>query len=355
MADRDKTWQEIRALRASPPTRVAQDQDRRAVFGAALRQAQELADASAASGYATRPLPLFYCFSQGLRAVSAVHVDDDAWRIRGHGAKVITKTPLLETSVVPKPSNPSGTRDALSALQLLAGGDRATAPMTLGALWAAFPDAPGLPDAVVDAPRALTARLPPGSLASQHAASGRIELAVEGLSTAWSDAELRKKLTAYPSFAGATPARQLMSEETMSAYRTDTPQVRFRGGNLVLPMTERWLDTSPVLTWPIDGNDIAAYHETYARIAPTAIEGDNKARMALPSLGGVDAPDFIVIWWSLLLGLSSIVRYEPALWIGAIEPDTSALAVPLEQVCDFGEIFVPGMLLFMLSASHLPE
>jgi hypothetical protein len=325
------------------------------VFGAALRQAQELADASAASGYASRPLPLFYCFSQGLRAVSAVHVDDDAWRIRGHGAKVITKEPLLETSVVPTPSNRSAARDALSALQLLASGDRVTAPMGLGALWAAFPEAPGLPDAVVAAPRALILRVPPGSLPSQHAAAGRIELAVEGLSTAWSDAELQKKLTSYPSLAGATPARQLMTDDTNSGYRTDTPQVRFRGGSFVLPMTERWLDTSPVLTWPIEGNDIAAYHAMFARIAPTAIEGDNKARMALPSLGGVDAPDFVVIWWSLLLGLSSLVRYEPALWIDAIEPDTSALAVPLEQVCDFGETFVPEMLLLMLSAPRLPE
>ncbi|HEY2632723.1 MAG TPA: hypothetical protein VGI26_10150 [Solirubrobacteraceae bacterium] len=74
-------------------------------------------------------------------------------------------------------------------------------------------------------------------------------------------------------------------------------------------------------------------------------------RLAFPSLGGVDKPEFVALWWVLLLALSSLVRYEPAHWARAIDPDSSKLAVPLEQTCDFTETFVPSILLHMISSA----
>jgi hypothetical protein len=84
MDDRNP-WQELRALRAVPPGLAAKDVDRRAVLSASLQQAQELADATAASGYATKALPLFYCFSQGLRAIAAARrvLSIARWRYSG--------------------------------------------------------------------------------------------------------------------------------------------------------------------------------------------------------------------------------------------------------------------------------
>jgi hypothetical protein len=43
------------------------------------------------------------------------------------------------------------------------------------------------------------------------------------------------------------------------------------------------------------------------------------------------------------------VRYEPAVWTAAIDPDQSPLAVPLEQVCDAAESFVPAVSRLLLS------
>jgi hypothetical protein len=44
---RGDAWRKIRALRASPPALAADDAERRAVFGAALQQSEELFVAAA--------------------------------------------------------------------------------------------------------------------------------------------------------------------------------------------------------------------------------------------------------------------------------------------------------------------
>ncbi len=64
-----EAWPEIRGLRAVPPGLAASDDARRETFNAALQQAQELAHASDAVGYAAKPLPLFYSLSQAGRAM----------------------------------------------------------------------------------------------------------------------------------------------------------------------------------------------------------------------------------------------------------------------------------------------
>jgi hypothetical protein len=320
------------------------------VFGAALQQAQELADASIAGGYATRPLTLFYCFSQGLRAVSAASVEDGAWRVHGHGAQVLTAAPILQTSINPKPSLRADSRDALSAVHAVAHAEPMCGPMRLGAVWAAAPDSPSLPDEIDDAPSPLRLHLPPGGVSSEHAAGGRIEVAVEGLSVDLSDDELQTRLTAYPSMAGATSVRTIITEHSAGGYRSDRAQVVFAGGRLILSYVAAWLDTSPVLTWSTGGDDEEAYLAKFNALAPTEIEGDKNTRIVFPAIGGVDAPEFIALWWVLLLALSSLTRYEPALWTSAIEPDSSKLAVPIEKICDFAETFVPTVLFQMLTA-----
>src|SRR4051794_431184 len=119
--DDTRVWQELRALRAAPVGQAAEDEDRRAVFAAALRQSQELADAAAVAGYATKPLALFYCLSQGVRALAAALVDDDGWRIVGHGASVTSAEPLMASRVSPKPTIRCDRRDAFSMLQAVHG------------------------------------------------------------------------------------------------------------------------------------------------------------------------------------------------------------------------------------------
>ena len=64
-----------------------------------------------------------------------------------------------------------------------------------------------------------------------------------------------------------------------------------------------------------------------------------------PAIGGGPSPSPLMLWWALLLGLSSLVRYYPAVWVRAIDLDESILASPLRQVLDVAIERVPARVL----------
>jgi len=66
---------------------------------------------------------------------------------------------------------------------------------------------------------------------------------------------------------------------------------------------------------------------------------------ALPAIAGRASPFPLLLWWALLLGLSSLTRYEPATWTKAIDLDKSDLAVSLERVLDVARQRLPGRIL----------
>ncbi len=147
--------------------------------------------------------------------------------------------------------------------------------------------------------------------------------------------------------------RGTITEQNPERYRTERAQVVYSPNLRRINLSfNQWLETSPVLTWSTGGQDNDAHAETFHAVAPTGIEGADDVRIAFPSVGGVDAPEFVALWWILMLSLSSLVRYEPSLWTSAIDADLSKLAVPLEQVCDFAETFVPTILLMMLTSQE---
>ncbi|WP_203818543.1 YaaC family protein [Paractinoplanes ferrugineus] len=79
-------------------------------------------------------------------------------------------------------------------------------------------------------------------------------------------------------------------------------------------------------------------------------ERNGKVRgIALPAVGGHPAPVPLMLWWALLLGLSSLVRYHPTAWTRAIDLDTSVLAAPLREVIDIAKVRVPERLLTALT------
>jgi hypothetical protein len=49
-------------------------------------------------------------------------------------------------------------------------------------------------------------------------------------------------------------------------------------------------------------------------------------------------------WWAVLLGLSSLARYEPARWQKALDIDQSTAAAALEEVLDVAQERVPSLL-----------
>jgi hypothetical protein len=61
-------------------------------------------------------------------------------------------------------------------------------------------------------------------------------------------------------------------------------------------------------------------------------------------LGSQLPPSQLVTLWALLFGLSSLARYHPALWVQALDPDSSELAVPLEDGLDVALERAPALL-----------
>jgi len=348
MGEREDLWRELRALRAAPVGQAREDDDRREVFAAALRQSQEFADAADEAGYATKPLPLYYAFSQGVRAIAAAGLDDPAWRVRGHGAAVKPAEALLSTAIIPNAVVSADTRDAVTAVQQLDQGLPALVePMDLGDLWCAMPQLPPLPNGLgAERPRSLRLHLPIyDELKERAAGEGRIELAVQGLSAAMTEDELAEALRSYPTLAGGESIRSRLPEEPplSQMYNTAQSLPTWRSDALMLDVGygRKWISEAPVLSWPIGSE---GEEKRFGALAPVAIEGLTDQRLVFPTVGGACQPSFVALWLLLLLGLSSLVRYEPAMWIRAVDPNHSTLAVPLEQVCDRASLFVPQIL-----------
>jgi hypothetical protein len=74
----------------------------------------------------------------------------------------------------------------------------------------------------------------------------------------------------------------------------------------------------------------------------------NRIGFALPKLGRGPAPHPLMLWWALLLALSSLVRYHPGQWTGALGLDSSKLAVHLEHLLEVASVRVPERLLVAL-------
>ena len=65
----------------------------------------------------------------------------------------------------------------------------------------------------------------------------------------------------------------------------------------------------------------------------------------IPSVGvGDDELPALLLWWVLLFALSLLARYEPAAWRAALDPDSSDLAVPLEELLDEALGVTPALL-----------
>jgi hypothetical protein len=227
-------------------------------------------------------------------------------------------------------------------VQTLDGAAPMTRAISLVELWHATPETPSLPDRARGW-RPLVLHRPPYEDVRAHAATqGSIELAVDGISLDLAESELNEALSHYPTLFGGVSVRSSISDALRNYYATDRPQVTYSPRARILDHSygRPWLTHSPVLTWSATEDQDAAF----AALGPIGLTSSTDARLVEPSLGGSERPSPVALWWALLLALSSLVRYEPAVWTEAIDPDRSRLAVPLEQVCDFAVTLIPSTL-----------
>jgi hypothetical protein len=330
-----------------PPGLAAGDPERRQTYGAALRQAEELADAANAAGYAAKPLPLVYSLSQAGRAIVAAH-GADPWRLHGHGVHLATADPdrVLETTVFGRETG----KDSFSAVARTIGSPGLTSTVSLGALWAANPDLIDVPfpEGADSWPRAVHIPLPTPSLPTMPGmpaqdpettittTNGMLSAAVAVPGD--TAGEVVEALQSYPSLRRARVYKQGASGAVSAG--PDDPVERHILGNTQrvgiaievdrqMTMAEFWAKNRELAS-------VVEIDATQPRFPAPQLIG-----YALPELAGAEALWPLMLWWALLYGLSVLARYEPAAWTAALDLDRSKLAVGLERVLDLAAHRVP--------------
>ncbi len=315
----------IRAMRAMPPGRAASDGERRGVFSAALGQFDELLDAAAAVGPASRPVPLYYALNQAGRAIAAALLPPDRpWRPILHGLSIRgPEDGRLQDATITPQNTSDGRPGSFDLLAEVVRGRRLTAPTKLANVWAAIPglDKPGLG---ASCPRALPVEPVGGGDLPVLASLRQLDWLPVHPS---SGNRLHEVLvTTYPRYSEGLVVHDVRYDPS-----ADTAAARAEVG---------W--RSP------DGTPRTVFMVTDSYLHPTSA-------WLIPVLSSGDTLAPILLWWCLLQALSSLARYHPAEWTAALDPDRSRWAVSIEKALRIGLDVVPRLVLMTLSPGAVIE
>jgi len=315
----ERTWRDIRALRADPPGFASQNKGRRKVFSAALQQAEELHGAAAQSGFSSRPLTLFYALGQGGRAIAAVKASRSPWQFSGHGLETkFDSEEVLKARVAPK---------GYGAFQVVSEATLSPAPraaLSLGELLATLPDVSQYV-ALDPYPRSLQLELEYESTLGEHAVL----------------------VPPYGSLAiYCGPEASLPGDQHLEAMaKLLEPCGRTRGWAIVPSVRYSAGRPCIALTWQLEN---AGGQRGYRAIEEVATRAGDYFYLR-PTLGVEDGEiSILMTWWAALLALSSLTRYEPGAWRAALDVDGSSVAVLLEHVLDVAQERLPELLLAAL-------
>lgn len=159
-------------------------------------------------------------------------------------------------------------------------------------------------------------------------------------------AEVADSLKPYPRLRGAGGLKQTESGRAM-AGPADLVVREPDGEGVIRTSVGTEFPTNPTLAeyWARqrDFVDVVEVDERQPRLPHPHLVG-----YALPEIAGAPSPSPLMLWWALLIGLSSLARYESAAWTAAIDLDASDLAVGLERVLDIAAERVPQRILTSL-------
>jgi hypothetical protein len=304
-------------------------------------------------GAASRPLPLFYCLSQAGRALSAAWTQHDRWRPTTHG--ISSRIDDQAEDVPGFAVRVGGANGMYSVVAAATDSTTFEGTATVAALWSSLPGLPQ-PESFGDAgPRPLyveavhlPAADPPGQLewfqhvlAPKHAQivhpypPGVVEILAVIREDEGQIAQLPAALSEYPS------ARGVVAE--IHALPTALGEER-----------------AIVLSFPDpDGvlRSLSALGEPAAR-RTGVVAGTSPARYVIrPRIGSGDdpPPSELMTLWALIYAFSQLARYEPELWIAALDPDRSSIAVDLEHALDTGLELVPQLLVPAVTHGLMPR
>lgn len=298
----------LRGSRSNPPGRASADPERRSIYTSALQQFEELLQASRASGSASRPLPLFYALSQGVRALVAARGEQPV--VRGHGLGQHNAAAAVDSQVL-RLALRKHDNGAFNALLDVMRAPAVPGPVQVGAAWAALPGAGALPKSSWEPDWRPALEL--SVLSGPHASEIRIGL------YGWA-------------------ANPLLADENVLADMSRTYPSLPHGVNDALEAS------SPELG-PGHWRAHLAWDRTDGELDEVVPLAHGDQRYLQPRIPGADGPlPPIVLWWIVLQGLSLVARYMPEVWAAALQVDDSDQAVPLEWILETALDRLPGLL-----------
>lgn len=314
-------WPWLRQSRSHAPSSIADDPDRLQTYRAAMQQFEELMNASAVTGFASRPLPLFYAVSQAGRAIIAARGGEQP---RAHG---LSFPDLQADSVLHAKVKPQQTGSFVTLARCVES-PGLKQPVEVGGLMNSLPE---FSDAIYpqleDWPHALFVGPERDNERAWMLAKDRrmvVGIAIDPFPSTLEEA--RSILKRYP-------ALERVKWDLEIRHVPGLQQVR----------TERGPGVWTLLQFP-EGVGIDHVIPQYRKY---------DSRWLRPSLFGDAPPDPLLTWWALLFGLSNLARYYPVEWARAIDVDESRHAVILERVMTEALEAIPQLVLGALSSEPI--
>jgi hypothetical protein len=292
------------------------DPERRMIYGASLSQFDELMASAAQASPRSRPLPLFYALSQGGRAIAAA-LADEPWKLRGHGlsAPVLFRNDPCEVEIKPSPSTKEKTVDSFGGAASMTRSGPLVGPVSIGELWSSLPGVCELLEGE-RWPRPLLV----------HA----------------DDTDMNSPLFDFKSLSATLEGARGDAAEAVKAELA-----RYAGaeGAMVISSSRR----QAFVAWPNETADVPGWRATLERVAPVdALIGQRWMR---PDVGG-SALNPLMTWWALLFGLSMLARYEPGVWVSALDLDRPGRAAQLAELMDQALQAIPILILDAISLAE---
>jgi len=368
------TWSELRATRALRPGFAAASGVRANIYGAALEQAEQLFAAATSAGTATSPILLFYGTAQLGRAIVAAspEVPNSSARVQGHGGRAVgieaSTVRLADMSV----SGGGDERTSLGSLSRVLGCCALERPRRLDDLISRIPigqlflrsdtlpkdgGGPAEPMFVVDPRREVEAGAVPWMV--QGPGMLRIvvhpvprTLAPKGIGAPldepreWPEGEPRG--VENDTVETARTVRDLLAEHFDRYPGLAGWQFNMNAASTVPVVQNLQRGFSVALEVPIgEGEHNLAIPE---RMAPRF----NDALVLYPGVDGCGQPDHpLVLWWAVLLVLSSLARYHPDAWLKLTHIDKHEDASVIEQMLVAAADEVPRLALAALTGERM--
>jgi hypothetical protein len=317
----EEAWTKIRSTRAAPPGLTGGDEARTKTYHAAVQQFEQLLKTAESVGVESRPILLFYGLSQVGRAILAAR-EPNQWQVHGHGLKFVPSQAgdVFSTGVK------SHGQGLFQAVASVLGETLPVRVVSLAELWAAMPGLPPIPETALERqPLRVTLDIPYSS----------------------SPLELRE-----PSVLVGIPGAVSVQE----ASEALTPYLRTR-----VTVTSGWTMNNADLGSTDLISQLTLGQPRSFRLLPAQAAGHAADPMAalgaktafgsswlLPKVGDSDNIGFLLLWWMALYVFSILARYEPNAWVGALDVNSSPVAVPLEGAFDTAQRQIPALVLRQL-------